>query len=42
MISTHTPLAGRDAYYIYIIAYLSISTHTPLAGRDDHNEIKAR
>ena len=36
-ISTHTPLAGRDAHSLPGLPLRSISTHTPLAGRDiDH------
>ena len=35
VISTHTPLAGRDTHiFIRIIYNVWISTHTPLAGRD--------
>ena len=35
IISTHTPLAGRDEFQdINITIYNRISTHTPLAGRD--------
>ena len=34
MISTHTPLAGRDQNDNEILQYPQISTHTPLAGRD--------
>ena len=35
-ISTHTPLAGRDACLHPILpAEILISTHTPLAGRDN-------
>ena len=34
MISTHTPLAGRDALIYVIFNSVKISTHTPLAGRD--------
>ena len=33
-ISTHTPLAGRDAYADDVKILSIISTHTPLAGRD--------
>ena len=33
-ISTHTPLAGRDAEKEKAHAAEKISTHTPLAGRD--------
>ena len=33
-ISTHTPLAGRDAYSAAQHFIVGISTHTPLAGRD--------
>ena len=35
LISTHTPLAGRDSSDIQQIVDLAISTHTPLAGRDN-------
>ena len=35
MISTHTPLAGRDCMRLLIgYIFVFISTHTPLAGRD--------
>ena len=34
MISTHTPLAGRDQYQHCLFPENLISTHTPLAGRD--------
>ena len=36
MISTHTPLAGRDSkmFDSHIVSH--ISTHTPLAGRDPY------
>ena len=34
MISTHTPLTGRDQNYIRRLNYQRISTHTPLTGRD--------
>ena len=34
LISTHTPLAGRDSVLQVWISELAISTHTPLAGRD--------
>ena len=34
MISTHTPLAGRDSYVDNVLTMYTISTHTPLAGRD--------
>ena len=34
MISTHTPLAGRDMSPRPLLPPSSISTHTPLAGRD--------
>ena len=34
MISTHTPLAGRDDIAKASGEMLLISTHTPLAGRD--------
>ena len=33
-ISTHTPLAGRDATGDAEQKWITISTHTPLAGRD--------
>ena len=34
-ISTHAPLAGRDASLVYLLTRLKrISTHAPLAGRD--------
>ena len=34
MISTHTPLAGRDPFVVAAFSGILISTHTPLAGRD--------
>ena len=35
IISTHTPLAGRDGDQLPVFGdALEISTHTPLAGRD--------
>ena len=34
LISTHTPLAGRDACVDWLAFTITISTHTPLAGRD--------
>ena len=34
VISTHTPLAGRDPYSGLGHVAVVISTHTPLAGRD--------
>ena len=34
LISTHTPLAGRDPFLIIFFTSRTISTHTPLAGRD--------
>ena len=34
MISTHTPLAGRDLDEMSEETDEEISTHTPLAGRD--------
>ena len=34
MISTHTPLAGRDSVRARDPIFAMISTHTPLAGRD--------
>ena len=33
-ISTHAPLAGRDAPDPRLSGYVPISTHAPLAGRD--------
>ena len=33
-ISTHAPLAGRDAGLVHRLSALDISTHAPLAGRD--------
>gem|GEM_PF-6141318 len=33
-ISTHTPLAGRDIFWMRLRKSTGISTHTPLAGRD--------
>ena len=39
-ISTHTPLAGRDAGLEKCTKLvIGISTHTPLAGRDEQAEI---
>ena len=38
MISTHTPLAGRDIAAQVITLIIQISTHTPLAGRDPDEE----
>ena len=35
VISTHTPLAGRDGLLCQNYHPVTISTHTPLAGRDD-------
>ena len=35
IISTHTPLAGRDAHVNERVGFSDISTHTPLAGRDN-------
>ena len=35
IISTHTPLAGRDDFTTSPVRSIKISTHTPLAGRDD-------
>ena len=35
MISTHTPLAGRDPLSRLCTRLGNISTHTPLAGRDE-------
>ena len=34
IISTHTPLAGRDLLVVGLCLDIIISTHTPLAGRD--------
>ena len=34
MISTHTPLTGRDHGGVIVSDFLGISTHTPLTGRD--------
>ena len=34
IISTHTPLAGRDGVASLMYRNSAISTHTPLAGRD--------
>ena len=34
VISTHTPLAGRDDVWAVFEQIGGISTHTPLAGRD--------
>ena len=34
LISTHAPLAGRDADHVAVHLDLRISTHAPLAGRD--------
>ena len=34
LISTHTPLAGRDQNGRTVVHHAKISTHTPLAGRD--------
>ena len=37
LISTHTPLAGRDGdRRVNCSGHVRISTHTPLAGRDTH------
>ena len=36
VISTHTPLAGRDRSVLHPLPHPQISTHTPLAGRDHH------
>ena len=38
LISTHTPLAGRDDNAQEYTGIRKISTHTPLAGRDCHQE----
>ena len=35
LISTHAPLAGRDADHVAVHLDLRISTHAPLAGRDE-------
>ena len=35
MVSTHTPLAGRDDENGISDVSKMVSTHTPLAGRDD-------
>ena len=40
LISTHTPLAGRDVYGNAKVSGNAISTHTPLAGRDRKGEMK--
>ncbi len=34
VISTHTPLTGRDSNEHSLSVFYSISTHTPLTGRD--------
>ena len=34
LISTHAPLAGRDAGFMHRLSAFDISTHAPLAGRD--------
>ena len=34
VISTHTPLTGRDVVALNAAAHVTISTHTPLTGRD--------
>ena len=34
LISTHAPLAGRDAAHRHGFVVVDISTHAPLAGRD--------
>ena len=39
LISTHTPLAGRDSVIWIVRMYHIISTHTPLAGRDTAEDI---
>ena len=36
-ISTHAPLAGRDAGFVHRLSAFDISTHAPLAGRDKMN-----
>ena len=36
VISTHTPLAGRDKAILRSLPSRFISTHTPLAGRDSN------
>ena len=40
MISTHTPLAGRDLTFFFSLPVIHISTHTPLAGRDKGEFVK--
>ena len=40
MISTHTPLAGRDVPAVTLLADKLISTHTPLAGRDTDRHLR--
>ena len=42
IISTHTPLAGRDFELQDLKRTLGISTHTPLAGRDVQKTWKAK
>ena len=39
LISTHTPLTGRDGDYFRNVIFCEISTHTPLTGRDGENHI---
>ena len=39
VISTHTPLAGRDGVLKQQYGTFEISTHTPLAGRDNRDHI---
>ena len=41
LISTHTPLAGRDVRKKTDFGALCISTHTPLAGRDGRGVVVA-
>ena len=42
IISTHTPLAGRDFYFFVPNRIVWISTHTPLAGRDRETVLGGR
>ena len=39
-ISTHAPLAGRDAVGVGAFVPVLISTHAPLAGRDDFEPLR--
>ena len=41
IISTHTPLAGRNTNYNDIPEAIEISTHTPLAGRNIYSAASA-